>query len=111
MPTLRKKIDVELVCSRAEAFGRSTVEAMLGGIPVIGCNSGGTPELVKDEITGFLFEYGNYIELSEKMLQFINDKKLVQKMGVAAQEEAKDLYFIDKCASNVYALYCSLMHK
>ena len=37
-----KQADVLLMCSRSEAFGRVTVEAMRTGIPVIGANGGGT---------------------------------------------------------------------
>src|SRR3989344_1247976 len=44
-----KQADIVLVCSRQEAFGRVTVEAMLAGKPVIGSRSGGTKEIIKDE--------------------------------------------------------------
>ena len=50
-----KDMSVLLMCSRAEGFGRVTVEAMANGIPVMGYNSGGTAELVKDGYNGYLF--------------------------------------------------------
>ena len=37
------------MASRAEAFGRVTVEYMLKGIPVIGARSGATTELISDK--------------------------------------------------------------
>lgn len=43
-----------LMCSRKEAFGRVTVEALQSGLPVIGLNSGGTPEIIQHGINGFL---------------------------------------------------------
>lgn len=49
------KIDVLLMCSRSEAFGRVTIEAMLRHIPVIGYDKGGTSELIDDGVTGFKF--------------------------------------------------------
>lgn len=48
-------MSVLLMCSRAEGFGRVTVEAMAKGIPVMGYRSGGTVELVKDGYNGYLF--------------------------------------------------------
>lgn len=39
MKELRKKSDIELVCSKKEAFGRVTIEAMMSMMPVIGSNS------------------------------------------------------------------------
>lgn len=48
---MRKKIDVELVCSRSEAFGRVTIESMMSSNPVIGANTGGTKELIIEGLT------------------------------------------------------------
>ena len=39
--------DAALMCSRSEAFGRVTVEAMKLGKPVVGAAAGATPELVR----------------------------------------------------------------
>lgn len=49
------KMDILMMCSRCEGFGRVTVEAMLRAIPVLGYNSGGTSELVKNGENGYLF--------------------------------------------------------
>ena len=49
------KFDILAMCSRSEAFGRVTVEAMLRNKPVIGYDSGGTSELIENGITGFKF--------------------------------------------------------
>lgn len=45
-----------LMCSRQEAFGRVTVEALKAGLPVIGRNTGGTPEIIEDGVNGFLYD-------------------------------------------------------
>ncbi len=45
-----------LVCSKNEAMGRVTAEAMLNGCPVIGYNNAGTSELIEDNITGLLYK-------------------------------------------------------
>ena len=47
--------DVALMCSSSEAFGRTTVEAMKLGRPVIGADAGGTAELVRDGWNGLLY--------------------------------------------------------
>lgn len=44
-----------LMCSKAEGFGRVTVEAMMRGIPVLGYNSGGTAEIVIHGFNGYVF--------------------------------------------------------
>lgn len=59
--------DVVLVCSRWEAFGRITVEAMLTGRAVIASARGGTTELIKDMENGLLYDYGNYVQLATEI--------------------------------------------
>ncbi|GJG68794.1 glycosyl transferase family 1 [Prevotella lacticifex] len=44
-----------LMTSFNEAMGRTTVEAMFYGCPVIGRNSGGTAEIIDNKVNGFLF--------------------------------------------------------
>ena len=105
MPQLRKDMDIELVCSRAEAFGRVTAEAMMGGIPVIGSNTGGTPELIVDGKTGFLYEYCNKNDLAKKMLYFLRNPSEISKMGSEAQKYAMEKFTIERCVSEIYSCY------
>lgn len=85
MKALRESMDLELVCSRSEAFGRVTIEAMLHNIPVIGAHTGGTPELISDCKTGMLFEYGNVNQLEEKVLLLIKTPSLYNKIQLKAR--------------------------
>lgn len=105
MRGIRKNMDVELVCSRAEAFGRVTVEAMLAGNPVIGSNAGGTPEIINDGVNGLLYEDGNENDLANKMKYMIENEKSRTKMGKVARQEAKNKYMIETCVSNINELY------
>jgi glycosyltransferase involved in cell wall biosynthesis len=73
--------DIVLMCSVFESFGRVTAEAMLCEKPVIGADSGATPELVKDGVTGFLYQPGDYRELAARIEHFVNHKTDIQKFG------------------------------
>ena len=50
--------DVALMCSRNEAMGRVTAEAMSACRPMIGFDNGGTSELIEPERTGLLYRGG-----------------------------------------------------
>ena len=54
-------MDIALVASCSEAFGRVTVEAMLAGMLVIGADVAGTSELICDGVNGILYEDDNQI--------------------------------------------------
>lgn len=57
----------------------SVMESQMCGTPVLGANIGGIPELIKDGITGELFESGNFQYLKEKIEMLWNDKELITK--------------------------------
>ncbi len=105
MPAVRRKMDVELVCSRAEAFGRVTAEAMMGAMPVIGSDGGGTPELIEEGGTGFLYPYGNAEALAEKMAFFIRHPEKIREMGKRAQAYAMEHFTIERCVDEIAEIY------
>ena len=55
------------------------MESQWYGTPVIASAIGGVPELVKDGVTGELFEAGNAEALKEKITKLWNDKELCRK--------------------------------
>jgi glycosyltransferase involved in cell wall biosynthesis len=62
---------------------------MGAGIPVIASDTGGTPEQIIHNFNGYLFETGNYVDLSQKILLMI-DNKNASSLGLNGKE------FIDK---------------
>lgn len=100
----RKGMDIELVCSIRETFGRVTVEAMRSDLFVIGSNSGGTPELISNLKTGLLYEYGNYEELAQKILLVVNDNQLYNAVRKQAFDEACNKYTVEKNCAEIYEI-------
>lgn len=88
---IRAESDIELVCSEAEGLGRVTVESMLSGCLTIGADAGATPEIIIDGKNGYLYKSGDFIDLSNKIVFAIENKKQVKKI----QEDA-----INYCLKN-----------
>lgn len=65
------KIDILLMFSRSEGFGRVTAEALLHAIPVIGLDNAGTSELILHGQTGYLFS--NYHQFETSILSLLKD--------------------------------------
>lgn len=64
-----------------EPFGLSIVESMQLGTPVIGSNTGGIPELIKDGINGLVFESGCKEELVEKIRFLWNSPEQIRMLS------------------------------
>jgi glycosyltransferase involved in cell wall biosynthesis/GT2 family glycosyltransferase len=95
--------DVVLMCSRAEAFGRVTVEAMLMGKPVIGANAGATPEIIKDNYSGLLYESGNYKDLGDKIHTLFNNNEKIKFLGQNAKKFVSDKFNEQKYSGAISA--------
>ena len=85
---------VALMCSRSEAFGRVTVEAMKLGRPVIGTDRGGTRELIRDGRTGLLYPYGDPAGLAERIDRLYADRELRESLGRNAREWARATFSV-----------------
>lgn len=107
---IRSTMDVELVCSKCEAFGRVTIEAMMSMLPVIGANTGGTKELVIDGYNGYLYEQGNSIELANKIETMILNKDLTYLLSQNAYDYSND-FSSENNADNIVKLYYKLLDK
>ncbi|MCZ2145231.1 MAG: glycosyltransferase family 4 protein, partial [Anaerolineales bacterium] len=97
------------VCSENEAFSRVALEAMSTALPVIGRNSGGTPEIILPGQTGYL--YDSPAELAARMRELAQDRHLSQNLGLAGWQRARELFSIEKCAASVYQIIQSVVSK
>lgn len=92
-----------LMCSKYEAMGRVTVEAMSVGCPVIGFNSTGTADVITDNETGYL--YNDIEELKEKMLFIKNNNEQVSRVAFNAYEYAKSNFSEEVYSERIYNIY------
>ena len=75
-----QNLDLVLSCSEMEGFGRTIVEAMGHGIPVIANASGGALEIIEDEIDGLLYD-GTRESLFFAMAKCLSDKNLYESLS------------------------------
>jgi glycosyltransferase involved in cell wall biosynthesis len=92
-------IDILLMFSKSEGFGRVTVEAAFNGVPVIGFDNAGTSELIVDRETGCLFrDLDSFNESVCFMLKNTNNYHAVREK---AFHNAWGLYSQEVCCNNV----------
>ena len=104
--TLIEKADIVVVPSLwDEAFGLIVAEAMASGTPVIASRIGGIPELIENDVSGYLFEPGNAEELALKIINLLNDRQKQIELSAAALEKVKmqfDIYDQIKAIIKIY---------
>jgi N-acetyl-alpha-D-glucosaminyl L-malate synthase BshA len=79
--------DLFLLPSDKESFGLSALEALASGVPVIGTDLGGLPEVVRHGVTGFLAPAGDVPVMADAAIELLSDD---HKWRAASQEAARD---------------------
>ncbi len=80
--------DLFLLPSNAESFGLAALEAMACGVPVIGANVGGLPEVVVNGVSGRLTEVGDVEAMAKICLDLLNNPEDLEEMSGKARETA-----------------------
>jgi glycosyltransferase involved in cell wall biosynthesis len=93
--------DVALMCSRNEAMGRVTAEAMSACRPVIGFDGGGTSELIDHDRTGLLYR-GGPDALAACMARYMAAPELAWQHGEAGWHVARRRHSLEAYAAQVY---------
>jgi glycosyltransferase involved in cell wall biosynthesis len=93
-------IDIYALASGIDMSPLTLQEAQLMKKPVIASNSGGIPELMKADETGFLVKRGDYKGWIEKVTLLLNDKKLAEQMGNAGRKFVEENFSWEKMAKD-----------
>lgn len=73
---------------KGEAAPVAIMEAMSCGLPVICSVIGGTPDMIQNEIDGFLVKQGDVADIADRLRQLVTDAELATRIGRAARMTA-----------------------
>ncbi|MCB1183177.1 glycosyltransferase family 4 protein [bacterium] len=99
--------DVQVVPSVAEPFGLVTIEALAAGVPVIGTDAGGTPEIVRDGVEGFLVPAGDRAALANRLVCLLESAGLRREMGRRGRARHRERFTLARMLDATEALYRS----
>jgi glycosyltransferase involved in cell wall biosynthesis len=97
--------DIFVSPSLYESFGYIFIEAMRHKKPVIGCNTGGMPEVVDNCITGLLCEPDNSADLEKALCTLIEDKEKRETMGQKGYDRFKKMFTREKMVQGTLEIY------
>jgi Glycosyltransferase len=100
--------DAVLMCSKNEAMGRVTVEAMSACRPVIGYDNAGTSEIIEHEHTGLLY-HGGPEALASCMRRFIQNSGWARELGNNGWHVAREKYTVEAYAQSFYKILSSVV--
>jgi L-malate glycosyltransferase len=97
-------IDILLVPSQKEGFGFSIIEAFARGIAVVGHNTGGIAEIIKNRKNGILFDDYTSLALADAIEELIIKKELRERIVAQAKEDVYN-FTIEEMARKTEGIY------
>jgi glycosyltransferase involved in cell wall biosynthesis len=97
--------DIVAVPSHVEPLGNATLEAMAAGLPVVGSQTGGIPEMVIDGETGVLVPPGDAAALAGAIGRLARSADERERLGQAARERASAVFSLDAHSRALSAIY------
>lgn len=98
----------DIVCQLSEweeLFGWMIAEAMAYGKPIVATKVGGIPELVADDLSGFVVERGDSRAAAEKLDRLSKDPSLRNAMGQAGREIVNRKFDLKRNVAQLVDLY------
>lgn len=109
IPLLRAA-DLLLLPSQSESFGLVALEALATGVPVIGSNSGGLPEVVEHSKNGFLAPVGDTVEMARQAVMMLSQPDLYTAFCTAARARARNIFDYRIIVPQYEAIYERVMN-
>lgn len=108
IPQVIAGLDIIVVPSIAEPFGRTAIEAMAMEKPVVAFNAGGIPEVISDKCA-ILVKQGGAGELAGAVGSLLGNKIIREEMGRCGRKIALERFSIHKNISETEVLYTKIL--
>ncbi len=102
--------DLLLLLSEKESFGLVLLEAMACGVPCIGTDVGGIPEVIVHGETGFIVDKGDTDAAAAHALSMLTDSDYQKQLSVAAIRSVKERFQSEIILEQYINLYKDLLN-
>lgn len=108
MINLYNAVNIFIIPSLEENLPNTIMEAMACGIPCVGFDVGGIPEMIDHKLNGYVAEYKNAQDLAKGIYWVLNESNYSQ-LSLNASQKVKDCYSEEVVAEQYITLYDSLL--
>ena len=110
MPDWYRASDAVVSASRSEGLPFHIMEAMYMGLPVVVSRVKGHTDLVRDDVTGLLYPYGDSAACAEQIMRLAQSPELPKQLGEQARQEVKQ-YALERVKPLTREMYESVLER
>ena len=107
--TIMKCLDILIVPSLAEPFGRVVIEGMAAKIPIIATSVGGIPEIIDNGINGILISPMDERAITAAIIDLLSNKGYVMELVKNAEKKIKKDFSVERQVSKIEKTYNDLI--
>ena len=109
MNEMYSKCNVFVMHSKFESFGLVTGEAMSFARPVVASNTGGTSDIIKNNKTGFLEEFGDVVGIAGAITEILSNDEQAKIMGECGRRRIEEVYTPENEINKIEEVYRKLV--
>jgi len=102
--------DLKLLLSEKESFGLVALEAMACGVPCIGTNVGGMPEVIVHGVTGYICELGDIDDISSKAISLLTNPQIHEQFANNGVSVVNTKFRAEQIVGQYEQLYYKLLN-
>ena len=103
--------DIFVLPTMNDCFPLVLLEAMQYGLPAISTVEGGIPDIVENNVTGFMVDQNNPVDLADKLEVLMNNDILRKKMGRAARARYEEKFTLQAFETRLQGILTELLLK
>jgi glycosyltransferase involved in cell wall biosynthesis len=100
--------DIFILPSLSEGFPVVIPEAMASGLPIITTNARGLPEIIQNNINGFIVETKNAKQIAERALYLLEDHKTRNRIAMTNKQDVNN-YTWEKIINRLEGIYSNIL--
>jgi L-malate glycosyltransferase len=106
--SVHKAFDIFVMSSITEGLGTSLLDAMAAAKPIVATSTGGIPEVVVDDETGYLVAPRDHQAMATAIVRLLKDPGLRQRMGEAGLKRAREYFSAERMVRDTAKVYATL---
>lgn len=86
VPDLMRQMEIFVMASEAEPWGRVVAEAMVAGAVVVANNSGGPREMIEHEVNGLLVTLGDTDQMARAIVRLLENPEFARRLAISGRQ-------------------------
>ncbi|WP_020160655.1 glycosyltransferase family 4 protein [Methylobacter marinus] len=101
IPRILAGVNLAVTAADEEPFGRTVIEAMAAGVPVVSTKCGGPEEIIIDGVTGLLVPLGGPSQMAQAIKRILSDPEHSTSLAAAGRDRVNQKFTLQAYADNV----------